>query len=68
MIYIIAGLIIIVLFLCAYILKLQGYRITKAKPEEVPREQREAAEKRAQEFEKVLNYNLETALKRERGT
>lgn len=63
---IIAGLIILVLYLCLYILKLKGYRITRIKPEQLPEDEKEKVRKRAEEFEKVMNYNLEKALERKR--
>lgn len=64
--YVVAGLIILVLFLCLYILKLKGYRITRIKRDEMPDHEKEKARKRAEEFEKVMNYNLEKALERKR--
>ena len=68
MIYVIAGLILIVLFLCLYILKLQGYRVTRVKPEEIPKDQKEAAERKIDEFDKVMNYSLDQALQRKQVT
>ena len=62
--YIITGLIIIVLFLCLYILKLSGYRVTRVKPEEIPDQEKEAAQRKIEAFETVMNYNLDTALER----
>jgi hypothetical protein len=66
MIYVIAGLILIVLFLCGYILKLQGYRIIKVTPGEVPEKDKLEAQKKIEAFDKIMNYNLDLALKRER--
>lgn len=66
MVYIIAGLTILVLFLCGYILKLKGYRITRIKPEEIPEDKKREAERRLKEFEEVMNYNLAKALERKR--
>lgn len=62
--YIVTGLIIIVLFLCLYILKLSGYRITKAKPEEASETDKEKAQRKVEAFDKLMNYNLDQALDR----
>lgn len=64
MIYIIAGLIIVVLFLFAYILKLKGYRITRVTQHEVPEKEKIEAQKKIEAFDKIMNYNLDLALKR----
>ena len=66
MIYVITGLILTVLFLCGYILKLKGYRITKATPNEVPEKDKLEAQRKIEAFDKIMNYNLDLALKRER--
>lgn len=66
MIYVIAGLILIVLFLCGYILKLQGYRIIKVTPDKVPEKDKLEAQRKIEAFDKIMNYNLDLALKRER--
>jgi Na+-transporting methylmalonyl-CoA/oxaloacetate decarboxylase gamma subunit len=63
--YVVAGLIILVLFLCLYILKLKGYRITRVKPDEVPEKDKLEAQKKIEAFDKIMNYNLDLALKRE---
>ena len=65
MIYTIAGLIIVVLFLFAYILKLKGYRIIKVTPDKVPEKDKLEAQKKIEAFDKIMNYNLDLALKRE---
>lgn len=62
---IIAGLITIVLFLCGYILKLKGYRITRVKPDKVPEKDKLEAQRKIEAFDKIMNYNLDLALKRE---
>jgi len=64
MIYVIAGLILIVLFLCGYILKLKGYRITRVKPDEVPKKEKLEAQRKIEAFDKLMSYNLDLALKR----
>lgn len=64
--YISTGLILIILFLCGYILKLKGYRITKVKPEDIPEKEKIEAQKKIEAFDKIMNYNLDLALKRER--
>ena len=66
MTYAIVGLSIVVLFLCLYILKLQGYRIIKVTPGEVPEKDKLEAQKKIEAFDKIMNYNLDLALKRER--
>jgi hypothetical protein len=66
MTYAIVGLSIVVLFLCGYILKLQGYRITKVKPEGIPEKEKIEAQKKIEAFDRIMNYNLDLALKRER--
>jgi Na+-transporting methylmalonyl-CoA/oxaloacetate decarboxylase gamma subunit len=63
--YVVAGLIILVLFLCLYILKLKGYRITRVKPDEVPEKEKLEAQRKIEAFDKIMNYNLDLALKRE---
>ena len=65
MIYTIAGLIIVVLFLFPYILKLKGYRITRVKPDEVPKKEKLEAQRKIEAFDKLMSYNLDLALKRE---
>ena len=65
MIYAIIGLLATVLFLCLYILKLQGYRIIKVTPGEVPEKDKLEAQKKIEAFDKIMNYNLDLALKRE---
>jgi Na+-transporting methylmalonyl-CoA/oxaloacetate decarboxylase gamma subunit len=65
MIYTIAGLIIVVLFLFAYILKLKGYRITRVTPHKVPEKEKIEAQRKIEAFDKIMNYNLDLALKRE---
>lgn len=64
--YIIVGLTVLVLFLCGYILKLKGYRITRIKPEIISEEKKREAERRMKEFEEVMSYNLAKALERKR--
>jgi len=64
MTYVIAGLILIVLFLCGYILKLKGYRITRVKPDEVPKKEKLEAQRKIEAFDKLMSYNLDLALKR----
>lgn len=64
MIYIITGLILTVLFLCGYILKLKGYRITRVKPDEVPKKEKLEAQRKIEAFDKLMSYNLDLALKR----
>ncbi len=66
MIYVITGLILIVLFLCGYILKLKGYRITRVKPDKVPEKDKLEAQRKIEAFDKIMNYNLDLALQRER--
>ena len=66
MIYVITGLILIVLFLCGYILKLQGYRIIRVTPDKVPEKDKLEAQRKIEAFDKIMNYNLDLALKRER--
>ena len=68
MIYVITGLILTVLFLCGYILKLKGYRITRVKPDEVPKKEKLEAQRKIEAFDKIMNYNLDLALKREQVT
>ena len=63
--YVIAGLMLTVLFLCGYILKLQGYQITKVKPEDIPEKEKIEAQRKIEAFDKIMNYNLDLALKRE---
>ncbi|HHW90898.1 MAG TPA: hypothetical protein GX745_08370 [Clostridiales bacterium] len=65
MTYIITGLIAIVLFLCLYILKLQGYRIIKVTPGEVSEKDKLEAQRKIEAFDKIMNYNLDLALQRE---
>jgi len=64
--YIITGLILTVLFLCGYILKLKGYRITRVKPDKVPEKDKLEAQRKIESFDRIMNYNLDLALKRER--
>ena len=68
MTYAIVGLSIVVLFLCGYILKLKGYRITRAKPDKVPEKDKLEAQRKIEAFDKIMNYNLDLALKREQVT
>jgi hypothetical protein len=65
MTYAIVGLSIAVLFLCGYILKLKGYRITRVKPDKVPEKDKLEAQRKIEAFDKIMNYNLDLALKRE---
>ena len=65
MIYVITGLMLTVLFLCGYILKLKGYRITRVKPDKVPEKDKFEAQRKIEAFDKIMNYNLDLALKRE---
>ena len=65
MIYAIIGLLATVLFLCLYILKLQGYRITRVKPDKVPEKDKLEAQRKIEAFDKIMNYNLDLALQRE---
>lgn len=62
--YVIAGLILLVLFLCAYILKLKGYRIVRVTQEEVSEKDKEEAKRRIEAFDKLMNYTLDQALQR----
>jgi hypothetical protein len=62
--YIITGLILTVLFLCGYILKLKGYRITKVTPNEVSEKDKLEAQRKIEAFDEMMNYNLDLALKR----
>ena len=62
--YIIAGLIAIVLFLCLYILKLSGYRVTRVKPEQIPEQEKQAIQRKVEAFDELMGYNLDQALKR----
>ena len=64
--YIITGLILTVLFLCGYILKLKGYRITRVKPDKVPEKDKLEAQRKIESFDRIMSYNLDLALKRER--
>lgn len=64
MIYAIIGLLATVLFLCGYILKLKGYRITRVKPDEVPKKEKLEAQRKIEAFDKLMSYNLDLALKR----
>jgi hypothetical protein len=66
MIYAIIGLLATVLFLCGYILKLKGYRIIRVTPDKVPEKDKLEAQKKIEAFDKIMNYNLDLALKRER--
>lgn len=68
MIYAIIGLLATVLFLCGYILKLKGYRITRVKPDNMPEKDKLEAQRKIEAFDKIMNYNLDLALKRERVT
>jgi hypothetical protein len=68
MTYAIVGLSIVVLFLCGYILKLKGYRITRVKPDKVPEKEKLEAQRKIEAFDKIMNYNLDLALKREQVT
>jgi hypothetical protein len=62
--YISTGLILTVLFLCGYILKLKGYRITKVTPNEVSEKDKLEAQRKIEAFDEMMNYNLDLALKR----
>lgn len=64
MIYAIIGLLATVLFLCLYILKLKGYRVTRVKPDEVPKKEKLEAQRKIEAFDKLMSYNLDLALKR----
>jgi len=64
MTYVITGLILIVLFLCGYILKLKGYRVTRVKPDEVPKKEKLEAQRKIEAFDELMSYNLDLALKR----
>lgn len=64
MLYAIIGLSTIVLFLCAYILKLSGYRVTRVKPEQIPEQEKQAAQRKVEAFDELMGYNLDQALKR----
>lgn len=64
---IIAGLILLVLFLCGYIAYLKGYRITKKQPMKLTEDQKQKAERLRKEFEEVMGYNLQKALERKRA-
>ena len=64
--YVIAGLILTVFFLCLYILKLKGYRIIRVTPDKVPEKDKLEAQRKIEAFDKIMNYNLDLALKRER--
>jgi len=66
MTYVITGLILTVLFLCGYILKLKGYRIIRVTPDKVPEKDKLEAQRKIEAFDKIMNYNLDLALKRER--
>ena len=66
MIYVITGLILTVLFLCGYILKLKGYRIIRVTPDKVPEKDKLEAQRKIEAFDKIMNYNLDLALQRER--
>ena len=68
MIYVITGLILTVLFLCGYILKLKGYRIIRVTPDKVPEKDKLEAQRKIEAFDKIMSYNLDLALKRERVT
>ena len=68
MIYVITGLILIVLFLCGYILKLKGYRIIRVTPDKVPEKDKLEAQRKIEAFDKIMSYNLDLALKREQVT
>lgn len=66
MIYAVTGLSLIVLFLCLYIVKLQGYRITRVRPEPISEQERLEQERKIKEFDEVMNYSLTQALGRKR--
>lgn len=64
MIYAIIGLLTIVLFLCLYILKIQGYRITRVRPEPMTEQEKDEAQRRIEAFDRVMNYDLDQAVRR----
>lgn len=66
MIYAVIGLSLIALFLCLYIAKLQGYRITRVRPDTLSEMEKQEQERRAREFDEVMNYSLAQALSRKR--
>lgn len=66
MTYATIGLSLIVLFLCLYIAKLQGYRITRVRPEPISEQERLEQERKIREFDEVMNYSLTQALGRKR--
>jgi len=63
--YISIGFILIIIFLCGYILKLKGYRIIRVTPDKVPEKDKLEAQKKIEAFDKLMSYNLDLALKRE---
>lgn len=65
---IISGLIMLVLFLCLYIAHIKGYRISKpTKKIELPKEEREKAERLQKDFSQVMEYSLSKALERRKA-
>jgi hypothetical protein len=66
MIYAVTGLSLIVLFLCLYIAKLQGYRITRVRPDTLSELEKMEQERKIREFDEVMNYSLAQALSRKR--
>lgn len=66
MIYATIGLSLIVLFLCLYIAKLQGYRITRIQPDTMSELEKQEQERKLREFDEVMNYSLAQALGRKR--
>lgn len=62
--FVVAGLTCLALFLCAYILKLKGYRIVRVTQEEVSEKDKEEAKRRIEAFDKLMNYTLDQALQR----
>lgn len=66
MIYATIGLSLIVLFLCLYIAKLQGYRISRVTPQTLTEREKQEQERKIKEFDEVMNYSLTQALGRKR--
>jgi hypothetical protein len=66
MIYATIGLSLIVLFLCLYIAKLQGYRISRVAPQTLSEREKQEQERKIREFDEVMNYSLAQALGRKR--
>lgn len=66
MIYATIGLSLTVFFLCLYIAKLQGYRITRIMPDTLSELEKQEQERKIKEFDEVMNYSLTQALGRKR--